>query len=108
MWVALAMGCGTEPTVLEGTYRRVDARMRPTPPAVYAGHAAVELDDGRRVWLEAPWSPEAIRSPTEQALEGHRVRVTGVLHARPPEAPDPVAMPLVPCLAPVLEVAPIP
>ncbi len=83
---------------LVGTYALVDVRMRPIPPAQYAGHAAVQLEGGQ-VFIEPTWSEAAIRPDVEQALAGSPVRVGGRLHMKMPQPPEPIAMVSVPCVS---------
>ncbi len=90
-----------------GTYVQMDARMLPEPPPEYEGHAAVRLADGGEVWLEPSWSDAAIRPAEErERFTGREVEVVGLLHAEAPEAPEPVAQIVSPCLSPVEEVRP--
>jgi hypothetical protein len=87
---------------VEGTYVEVDMRMRQTPPPRHIGHAAVQLDDGTLVYLEPPWSKEAIRPPDERrTLTGKRVIATGAVHAVCPEPKQPMAHVSGPCITPV-------
>lgn len=90
-----------------GTYHQVDMRMRPKPPPQYRGHAAVRLADGTQVLLEPAWSEAAIRDSEERTrYDGQRVEVTGVIHERSPEPPEPAAHPINPTLSPVEAIQP--
>jgi hypothetical protein len=92
---------------VHGTYRQVDVRRKQTPPPRLEGHAAVALDDGTLVFLEPAWSARAIRPEDERrSLDGRRVVATGLLHARAPSPPEPVAALIDPCLSPVHRVEP--
>jgi hypothetical protein len=103
--------CETQPDIqrlsgsrvlLVGTYQQVDMRMRQKPPPVYRGHVALKLSDGTLVLLEPGWSKAAIRSPEErERYDGKRVEVTGIIHARSPEPPEPAAHTIGPVLSPV-------
>jgi hypothetical protein len=85
-----------------GVYRQVDVRQAAEGAPQYDGHAAVELDGGGRVFLEPTWSEEALRPAEEiERCDGRRVRASGVVHARAPEPPEPVAAIIDPCLHPV-------
>jgi hypothetical protein len=87
---------------VEGRYRQIDVRMRIKGDPVYHGHVAVMLDDGTEVTLEPVWAEDAIRPPEEIArCDGHRVRVTGTAHEQAPEAPEPTASLISPCISPV-------
>jgi hypothetical protein len=87
---------------LVGTYRQVDVRARPRPPAVFAGHAAVRLADGHDVLIEPTWSDRARRSPQEiSRADGRRVAVTGVVRSRCPEPDEPAASIVGPCVCDV-------
>jgi hypothetical protein len=91
--------------ILKGTYHQVDVRMRRKPPAAYAGHAAIRLQDETDVLLEPSWSPDAIRTPEEHArYEAKRVQVTGVVHSEAPKPAEPLAYITGPCLSPVEEI----
>ena len=100
---------GQRVTVL-GTYTEVDVSRRhprDTRPPRLLGHVAVVLSDGRKVYLEPSWSPEALRSEEERAAWRDKpVRVTGTLHARMPEPEVPVASLTAPCLSPVVSLEP--
>ena len=92
---------------LVGTYHQVDMRMRQTPPPKYQGHTAVRLSDGTDVLLEPGWSEAAIRGAEERERhDGKRVEVTGVIHARSPEPPEPAAHVTGPVLSPVEAIQP--
>jgi hypothetical protein len=85
-----------------GVYRQVDVRQAAESTPQYDGHAAVELDGGARVFLEPTWSDDAVRPAEEiERCDGRRVRATGVVHARAPEPPEPVAAIIDPCVHPV-------
>jgi hypothetical protein len=91
-----------ERVVVVGTYRQLDVRMMEIPPPEYVGHASVTLSDGTLVLLEPIWAEAAIRSEEERsAFDGKRVRVTGVLHSRAPEPPEPDATMINPAISPV-------
>ncbi|MBW2256465.1 MAG: hypothetical protein JRI25_17980, partial [Deltaproteobacteria bacterium] len=91
-----------ERVVVVGTYQQLDVRMREVPPPEYLGHASVVLSDGTLVLLEPIWADAAIRSEEERAVfDGKRVRVTGTLHARAPEPPEPDATMINPAISPV-------
>jgi hypothetical protein len=93
---------------VEGRYEQIDVRMRVKGDPVHLGHAAVMLDDGTEVTLEPVWAEEAIRPADEIArCEGHRVRVTGILHEEAPEPPEPTATLTSPCIRPVDAVEPL-
>jgi len=90
---------------VDGTYRQIDVRMRIKGDPVYAGHAAVMLDDGTEVILEPVWSEDAIRPADEiSRCDGHRVRVTGTAHEQAREPPEPMASLMSPCISPVEKV----
>ena len=92
---------GQKRTVV-GTYVELDPRMKQTPPPVHVGHAGVQLDDGTLIFLEPPWTKEAIRPPDERrSLAGKRVEATGTLYARCPEPKQPMAHLIGPCVTPV-------
>lgn len=78
-----------------GTYTQVDVRRRhprDTRPPQLAGHVALTLADGRKVYLEPIWSEAALRPEDERArFDGQTVAVTGTLHATMPEPEIPVA-----------------
>jgi hypothetical protein len=87
---------------IAGTYHQLDVRMKKHSVPEYGGHAAVRLADGTDVYLEPVWSPAAIRDEDERRrLSDARVMVTGVLHAQMPEADEPVAHLVGPCVSPV-------
>lgn len=93
--------------IVIGTYVQVDVRQRPKPPPVRRGHAAIQLSDSTLVLLEPVWKKEAVRPAEEiSQWEGRKVRVRGFLHRVAPEAPDPVANLLWPCVSPVESVQP--
>ncbi len=100
---------GQTVTVL-GTYTEVDVgkrHPRDTRPPRLLGHVAVVLSDGRRIYLEPTWSPQALRSAAERdAWRDKPVRVTGTLHTRMPEPEVPVATLTAPCLSPVVSLEP--
>lgn len=103
---ALSRVSGQRATV-EGRYQQIDVRMRQKGDPVYAGHAAVILDDGTEVTLEPVWAAEAIRPAEEiERFDGQRVRVTGVVHEQAPEPPEPTASLMSPCVHPVEAVEP--
>jgi len=93
---------------VHGTYTQVEARRRhprDTRPPDLQGHVALVLDDGRKVFLEPIWSPDALRPDDERArLTGQPVAVTGTLHATMPEPEVPVATLTAACLTPVTAV----
>ncbi len=89
---------------LLGTYVQIDVRMRQRPPEVYRGHAGVQLSDGTTVYLEPLWLEAAIRSEAERTRTGKKVRVTGTFYTQMPPAPEPMTLPMVPCLHPVTTV----
>jgi hypothetical protein len=92
---------------VEGTYQEVDVRRKRTLPPWLAGHAAVVLADGTQVFLEPPWSPDAMRSADErQAWAGRLVAATGTLHRIVPPPPRPVATLREPCLTAVHRIEP--
>ncbi len=93
--------------VIAGVYHQVDVRQKQRPPAVYAGHVAIGLDDSTEVYLEPIWSTAALRSPEERnRFDRRRVAVTGVVLARMPEPPEPAAHLMGPCVSPVEQVEP--
>jgi hypothetical protein len=82
-----------------GTYREVDIRKRPQGEPVYAGHAAVELDDGTLVFLTPPWGAQAIRTDDERATRrGTRVAALGMAVDSCPPDPSGGASIVAPCL----------
>jgi hypothetical protein len=90
------------PGTVIGTYEELDMRMKPKPPPLHLGHVGIRRDDGSLVFLEPPWSKQAIRAPDERrTLAGKRVAATGTFHARCPEPKEPMALPIGPCLSPV-------
>ena len=92
--------------IVHGRYRQLDVRRKQKPPAVYRGQVAIELSDGQFVLLEPSWSNDALRSMDErQQFDNKTVTVRGVLHARAPEAPDPVAALISPCLCSVRDIS---
>ena len=91
-----------QPAAVVGTYEQVDVRAGPRPPAVFDGHAAVRLRDGHLVLIEPVWSARAVRSDDEVArAAGRAVTVTGVVHLRSPEPPEPAASIVGPCVSDV-------
>jgi hypothetical protein len=85
-----------------GVYHQVDVRQVAEGPPQYDGHAAIRLEDGVDVFLEPTWSDAALRPADEiERSDGKRVRAVGVVHARAPEPPEPVAAIVSPCVAPV-------
>lgn len=87
---------------VEGVYQPIDVRRDQTPPASYAGHAMLVLDDGTRVLLGAVWDPTARRSADEHTrLDGRRAIATGVVHPLGVEPPGGGAVPELPCLHPL-------
>ena len=66
---------------VEGVYEQQDVRMMQVNPDVqFAGHAAIVLSDGERVFLYPQQDAEAIRPADERArLEHRRVRASGLL-----------------------------
>jgi hypothetical protein len=77
-------------TTIEGIYERYDPRKKRSHPPKLTGHAGITLDDGRWVYLEPPWSEEAIRPKSEAAFDGKRVIVTaGELSEHMPSPPNP-------------------
>ena len=93
---------------VHGTYTPVEVRRRhprDTRPPDLQGHVALVLEDGRKVFLEPVWSPDALRPDPERAqLTGVAVAVTGTLHATMPEPEVPVASLTAACLSPVATV----
>lgn len=82
-----------------GTYREIDVRKRTEGEPVYAGHAAIVLDDGTSVYLAAPWSPQAIRSEEERTRHnGQRVAAMGTVVAECPPDPTGAASLTGPCM----------
>jgi hypothetical protein len=101
-------GASGQRAAVEGRYRQIDVRMRQKGDPVYAGHAAVMLDDGTEVTLEPVWAEEAIRPAEEiERYDGERVRVTGIVHEQAPEPPEPAASLMSPCVHPVEAVEPL-
>lgn len=95
------------PELVTGIYRQYDARMKQTPPPRYIGHVQLHLPDGRRVFVEPPWSKEAIRPPEERArCDGKRVSITcDELSQHMPSPPQAMAHPTGACLIGVSVVA---
>jgi hypothetical protein len=85
---------------VEGIYQQEDVRMMQVdPPVLFRGHVVVVLEDGCKVFLYAPASPDALRSQAEiQAHEHKKVRVRGLLY---PTIPQPGAIQVAPCLVDV-------
>ncbi len=82
-----------------GKYIEVDVRKRKTDPPYYAGHVAIQLEDGKLIYLFPPHDKKAIRSQEEIDLyKDQDVIVRGFLAAecRPPK--EPAAYMKVPCL----------
>jgi hypothetical protein len=101
-WAELERASGRAGAVV-GVYRQVDVRqLAEDEDPEYDGHAAVRLDDGVDVFLEPVWADAALRPAEEiERCEGRQVRARGVLHARAPEPPEPVATIVSPCVTPV-------
>ena len=90
-----------------GTYVEVDVRQNPEPPAVHAGHAAIELQDGTQVLLYPPWDDSAARSVEErEQFRGVKVVVTGSAGRSAPPDPMGGASLEAPCFALVAGVVP--
>lgn len=92
---------------VRGRYVSVDVRRAALPPPVHRGHAAIELADGRRVYLFPTWRDES-RRPLDEAtrLEGRAVVAVGTIWRRAPEDPEGGASLIDPCLDPVEAIAP--
>jgi len=93
-----------ETTLVYGTYVEVDIRKATSPPPVYAGHAAVRLEDGTLVLLGSYSQESAIRSEKERnELRDKEVIAEGLLHSICPPSPAGASLQL-PCLYPLLYV----
>jgi hypothetical protein len=97
---------GGDYATVEGVYEQQDVRMmQVNPPTLYAGHAAVVLDDGVCVFLEAPQEDAAIRGADEIARFEHRtVRASGLLLAGNPSEGAAIDAP---CLTDVASIEPV-
>ena len=75
---------------------------------VYRGHVRLELADEHVVFVEPPWSDDAIRPSDEIGeLEGKLVELRGTLHHRCPGPPGPPAAAIIsPCVTEVTAVQP--
>src|SRR5687767_8914507 len=71
----------TRYVTVEGVYEQQDVRMMQVDPAEqFAGHAAIVLSDGERVYLYPQQDAEAIRPADErERFEHRRVRASGLL-----------------------------
>ena len=89
--------------VVEGVYRQRDVRrMRADPDELLEGHVVIVLQDGAQVFLYPPDDDEALRSADEiERLEGHKVRVAGLLLSR---IPGPGAAIRAPCVTDVTSI----
>ena len=86
---------------LRGIYRQADVRKRADDSnPVYRGHVLLELADEHVVFVEPPWSDEAIRPSSEIAeYEGQIVELRGTLHHRCPGPPPPAGAAIIaPCV----------
>lgn len=84
---------------LTGRYVQIDVRKKPVPPPVYAGNAAIVLDDGTEVLLYAIWDEDAHRPPAEiSRFEGRRVTAVGEIFPAAPPSPDDEENLMMPCL----------
>lgn len=94
---------------LRGVYRQTDVRKRVDDAnPVYRGHVLLELADGHVVFVEPPWSDDAIRPTREiDEYEGQLVELRGTLHHRCPGPPAPAAAAIIsPCVTGVASLQP--